>query len=1273
MKKIIYLALFLINVTCFSQQNGRIELKWNDKTTFFYGDNKVTSPKFNDEYFNFDYSKMTIAFGALLKQDNAVDESSLSIVNIIYEPITTNELGDLSLNEIPNKVQASLKSVTSRNQKSAYISFCPIIKTENGFEKVVAFEYSFKSGIKQNKIKKSNAIMSSVLASGSWYRFYVEKSGVYKISKSFLNQLGFNTNIDPKTIKIYGNGGRMLPLSNKTDYPIDLEENAVQFIGENDGVFNDNDYILFYAEGVDNWNEESLTHTNLYSSKSYYYVTADGNFGKRIQTLNQPTEASTLSITSFDDYQFHEVDLTNVVKTGRRWLGESFNVNNIQEFTFDFPNIITSNPITLNISGGAAAFTNTTLRVEANGNFVNNINFPPIYSNSGTELNLGALPGNSTITAAEKVVIKLTYNNGGVPSSKGYLDYIALKAKRKLKGYGKQFMFQYNDAETSTEIANYQFENATNIKEVFDVTDIYNVTKIENNSSSNFSFKSNLGEVRKYVAVDENDYYTPLTDSQSRIINQDLKGTIFKNSEGVFTDIDYIIVSPAFLSFQAEKLANFHRTHAKLNVKVVTLESIYEEFSSGKQDVAAIRNFIKYVYNNASSDEKKIKYINLFGDASYDFKDRIPNNTNIVPIYHSLNSTTIGESSFASDDFFGLMDDNEGNVTNFFGGIDISVGRMIVDNTQQAEDMVQKTIDYHDTKSLGNWRNNYVLIADDSDKISDATLQNVQNTLADKVVIEKPFINTQKIFLDAYVQETSSGGNRYPKAKEDIFNAFEKGALIFNYLGHGGEDGLTGERIWEKSDGQNLSNQFRYPLFITITCDFSRFDNPFRPTAGEYTYWNPKGGAISMITTIRTIGQYSAEIFNATLSKYLLSYGSNEYVSIAESLRLAKNSSPNSSTNVVFYLGDPALMLAIPKPKIQLTKVNDVAINQSIPNLESLGFTKLTGEIVDENNQIIANYNGEIAVNVYDKLIDKKTLNNDGNSPSINFSSLGETIFRGNASVKNGTFEIGFVVPRDIRIPVGNGRISFYAKNNQNLLDNTGIDTSIKIGGISSTASTDNIAPKVKLYMNDQTFVAGGITNTSPIFIAYLEDENGINTASGIGHDIIAILDGNENNPYILNDYYETDLDNYKKGSLKFPFRNLSSGVHTISFKAWDVYNNPITTEIQFVVVNDDNLTLTNVLNYPNPFVNYTQFWFTHNKPFEPLEVQVQVFTVSGKIVWTKNQTITTDGFLSRDITWDGRDDFGDKIGKGVYIYKLTVKSTLSNKKSEKFEKLVIL
>lgn len=1283
MKKTLSYLLLLLTYMSFAQQSGDITLQWVDNSEMPYGDTKVIIPQIQSEGFNYNNNLKAIFFNLKVPVSSAVDANSLQITNIVYESILPSQLGDLKASALPASIKATIKSIRARDQFFALITLSPIIKEGNSIRRVKSFTYTIvNAGARTNPaVNNVSAVSNSVLASGDWYRFYVEKSGVYKISKSFLQSLGMTISGDPRKIKIYGNGGHMAPLLNSDPYPMDIAENAIEVVGEQDGSFDSQDYILLYAEGVDNWNADSQTHNNLYSDRSYYYVTASGGDGKRIPPMD-PLDTSPLPVTPitiFDDYQYHEQDLVNIVRLGRRWFGEQFNVDSEQTFDFKFPNIVTSSPIQLSVFGAAAAVNSTSMDIQANGQLAGVLNFGPVAPNSG-EASPGYLPS-ANITAAENVTIKLTYNNNGVPASKGYLDYIILQAKRTLAGTGKQFRFQYKDAATQTGIAQYQISNASGISQVWDITDIYNVTKSENASQAAFSFKAYLGEIRKYIAIDPADYFLPLKESKSRVANQDLKGTIFNNAQGQFQDIDYIIVTPAFLNSQAEKLAAFHRSYTNMNVKVVNLETIYQEFGSGKQDIGAIRNFVKYVYQNASSPSTKVKYLNMFGDASFDFKNRIPDNSNIVPIYQAINSFTTGEFSFCSDDFFALMDSDEGRIDTFnssfldLGGIDIAVGRMIVNDTKQADELVTKVIDYHDLKSYDSWRNNLVLISDDSDKTGDASLQTRQNQLADVIATQKPFFNIKKILLDSYEQETSAGGNRYPKARQELFNAFEKGALAFNYLGHGGEDGLSGERIWEKSDGQNLQNRYKYPLFITITCEFSRFDNPYRPTAGEYTYWNPRGGAISMITTIRSIGQPNAENFNDKLSEFLFFYGSGAGLdtSIAESLRLAKNMTPNSASNVVVFLGDPAMKLAIPKPKIRLTKVNDQPVTGPIDDFQSLAFVKLTGEVTDENNVPLTSYNGELSVNIFDKSISRSTLNNDDYSPPINFNVLGETIFRGNASVANGQFEFGFVVPRDIRIPVGNGRISFYAKRNQILLDKTGYDTTIKIGGINQNAVADNIGPSVKLYMNDQTFVSGGITNSSPIFLAYLEDEHGINTASGIGHDIVAILDGDESNPYILNDYYETELDDYTKGNVRFPFRNLEKGLHTITFKAWDVYNNPITAEIQFLVVGDESITLTNVLNYPNPFVNYTQFWFTHNRPFEPLEVQVQVITVTGKVVWTKNQIITTDGFLSREITWDGKDDFGDRIGKGVYIYKLTVKSTVTNTKTEKYEKLVIL
>lgn len=1277
MKNFYFVICCLISNFSFAQQTDKIILNWNEGPLYFSEGNKVTIPHFQAEYFNYTDSNRTIFFAKKLQVSSAVNENSLIISNVEYETIPVEKLGSLDGKMVPTTIKATIENSLARDINYAVITFSPIIKDGTTYKKVISLNYSFDFGVSNKSVLNSRAtqaISNSVLRTGVWKKFYVEKSGVYKVSKAFLVSLGFNVNVDPRTIQIFGNGGRMIPLLNATPYPEDLIENAIYFEGENDGVFNDTDYILFYAEGVDNWNNENQTHLNLFSDKSFYYITSSSSSGKRMTPIAQSTATPNNVYTTYDNYQFHELDKINIARIGRKWFGEQFNIESTQTFQFSSPNIVTTAPLNIRITTAGVAVVSTSFKVRYNNIDQGDIVFSPVVPS-------GVLASESvfTRTIASPVAnstISLEYNNNGVPNSNAYLDYITLTSKAFLRGFGKQFPFSVDEISSQVGTCEYQFTSANSISQIWDITDIYNVRSIINSGQASLSFKTTMGTPAKYLAVDNQDFYTPLAESNASVFNQDIKGTIFKNNQGVFQDIDYIIVSPSALLPAAENLASFHRTYSALNVKVVTLESIYPEFSSGKQDIGAIRNLVKYVYNNASIPYKRLKYLCLFGDSSFDYKNRIPNNTNLVPVFHALYSFSLS-ASFMSDDYYGLMDSNEGTMTGF-QGLDVAVGRILASNLLQAQQLVAKTFDYHEKKSYGRWRNNIVLISDDIDIPSDKTIQSDLDNLANTVIAQKPFLNVKKLHADSFLQETTSGGQKYPKLKSEILNFFEQGALIFDYFGHGGEDGLARERIFEVPDAIALANKFKYPLFITVTCEFTRFDNPFRPTAGEYLYQNSDGGAVSMITTTRQIGQSTGADFNRRLMENLLSYVSNDYPTIAEGLRLAKVSSSSSGNNVVFYIGDPALKLAIPKQKVVLTKINDAHVTGTTDTLQALAFVKLAGEVTDESGNLLSGYNGDVAVQVFDKDVQRSTLGNDnyreaGILQIMNFSAQGETIFRGNASVKNGKFDFGFTVPKDIKIPVGNGKVSFYAKSETPLQDQTGFDFSIKIGGLNVNAVADNVAPTIRLYMNDESFVNGGITNQSPLFLAFLQDEHGINTASGIGHDIIAYLDGDESKPYVLNDFYETELDNYTKGNVKYPFRNLTLGLHTLTFKAWDVYNNIVTAELQFVVVGDDTLSLTNVLNYPNPFVNHTEFWFTHNKPSEPLEVQVQVFTITGKVVWTKNQIVNTTGFLSRDITWDGRDDFGDKIGKGVYVYKLTVRSTISNKRSEKFEKLVIL
>lgn len=1294
MKKNFLLLFYISCVSVFAQQQ-KFDIIWETPQKISGGNYSFEIPSFNKEYFNFSFEE-GLVFVAQWKISNTINESSVSLSNVTYVTMSRSELKDLDIETIPTQLKYSLKNSTAREKQYAIFQISPIIKEANGsYKKMTSFQINYSMGgntnrqTSINKFGNAKIISNSVLSTGEWYRFYVDTTGVFKLSKSFLQRLGVKVNdVDPRNIKVYGNGGQMIPYSNSVPYPFDVQENAIKIVGEEDGVFNNEDYIIFYAQGPKEYNAESNTNINCYTDKAYYYINVGSGTGKRIQSFTQPAGPVDMVINTFHDYKFHEVDKYNIAFLGRRWFGERFDINNNRTFTFNFPDLVTSEPIVLRTYVAAVSSTATSMQLTVNGTNVSNLS---ITGASSPSLANESSYSNNVNVNASNITVGLNFDNKGNPSALGYLDYISITATRALNFDKKQFQFKNNTVASASGIGQYNIANASQLSEIWDVSDIYNVSNFINTDAvSNFSFTSNLGVLKTYVAVTSSDYFEPKFDSKTTLSNQNIKGTVFLNSQGVFQDVDYIIVAPDNMLIQAERLAQINSNQYNLNVKVFGLNEIYNEFSSGNQDIGAIRNLVKYVYDNASSPDKKIKYLCLFGDGSFDYKDRIPNNTNIVPSWHSYSSFNL-TSSFVSDDFFGMMDANEGTMATS-DKLDVAVGRILADTPLRAKELVDKIESYYKQEAFGSWRNNFVVVSDDVDKDWEGILQETTDNVGNLVTQNKPFMNVVKIHSDAFKQETSAGGNTYPQVTTEFVNAIDNGALVVNYFGHGGEDGLAQERILLKPNIESLRNYNKLNCFVSVTCEFTKFDNPFRETAGEFTYWSKQAGAIGLITTTRQIFVSFAITFNNLLGQYLFSYSDNdtfsdyEYPTMAEALRLTKNDpaiSGQSQRRLVFFIGDPAMKLAFAKPNIRLSKINDVPIAQSTDTLKALSYVKLAGEVTDISGNLLNNYNGILSTTIYDKDLDRQTLANDGTTLNgqlvkLNFKTSGEIIFRGQASVKNGQFEFDFVVPKDIGIPVGFGKVSFYSKNGALLEDQAGASVNtVKIGGLNDNAAEDNIGPVITLYMNDENFVSGGITNESPTLLVKLEDSNGINTASGIGHDIVAILDGDETNPFVLNDYYQTELDNYQKGTVSFPFRDLAPGLHTLTIKAWDVYNNSSIAEIQFIVYDKDEvLKINNVLNYPNPFVNYTEFWFNHNSS-APLNVSIQIFTVSGKLVRTLNGQTSggaiTNSSLSRDIIWDGRDDFGDRIGKGVYIYKLSVHSDLLNKKVEKIEKLVIL
>jgi hypothetical protein len=1273
-------VLVLVFVFCFSffsfSQKEEFNLVWKSSTvSISSNDNNFLLHGFQAKNFSYNFSDKSLLFATLLNKPY----SNATIVSVSFQLLSASQIRGYDKKLIKNEVEFNLRKSQGRNNIGAYLEFNPIVNQNGVYKKVTSIVFNFSSDNSfVSRSTLSKAIVNSNLSTGSWYKFYIEKTGVHKLDKGFMKSIGVDVdNVNPKNIRLFGNGGKSIPLINNDVTQFDVTENAVKFVGEEDNVFNNSDYLVFYGVSSLGWDDQNDSFINPYTDKTYYYINVSDSPGKRITSLQEPSANPSVFFNTFNELKYYELDKVNLVQLGRRWFGDPFDVASNQNFTFNFPNIDVTLPVLIKVKAAAVSSTSSRMQVLLNGNQIDNLNFSSIDSNV---LAKGDFYFGSQNVSSSAINLDLNYINNGNPSANAYLDYISIEATSFLRSLGVQFAFTNKEASVLSGVGQYTIANSSNILEVWDVTDFFNVKSKVNLGGETFSFKSVLGENRDYVALVDSDFYLPLKDDLTSVDNVNLKGTIFSNNDGVLEDIDYLVITPTIFKSQADRLARINALNNGLRTRVVTLDQVYSEFNTGNQDIGAIRNFVKYIYDNAQKD--KLKYLCLFGDGSFDMKNRTSGNTNLVPSFHTLQSfSTI--TGFISDDYFGLMDDFEGALS-FSDRLDIAVGRIVANNLQQATEMVTKVERYYNQDSYGAWRNSVTIISDDVDVTSDFQLEDKLDVLSDEIVAKRPFINMQKIHLDSYLQEVTAGGESYPKAKEDLLNAIQLGSSVVNYFGHGGEDGLAAERLFLKKDAIDLNNSYRYNVFVTITCDFTRFDNPLRETGGELMYWNKDGGAVSLVATTRKIFFSTAISINKELAKYLFDFSDGGYVSVAEALRLAKNNISSSNKRVVFNVGDPALKLPFPKPSIRLTHINDVSIlDDNVPSIQALSKVSLAGEVIDEGGQLISGYNGELSTILFDKMQERTTLGNDGVSGTnglllIDYETLGERVFKGKASIRNGKFKFDFVVPRDISIPLGAGRISFYSKRNNVLEDQTGVNTSVVIGGINEDAPEDNLPPTIAAFMNDESFVSGGVTNQSPFLLINLEDENGINTSSGIGHDITAVLDGDETKPFVLNDYYETDLDDYTKGKVRFQYRDLEPGLHTLLIKAWDVYNNSISTEIQFIVINEnEQLVVSRVLNYPNPFVSYTEFWFNHNSSSE-LDVMVQVYTVTGRLIKTlrgnsfsDNNNVSTS--LFRGLPWDGKDDFGSKIGKGVYVYKLTVRSVSTNKKVVKFEKLVIL
>ncbi|MDA3953301.1 MAG: type IX secretion system sortase PorU [Bacteroidales bacterium] len=1259
MKRIlIFSILFFIILYTFGQNkilNRKINWQSPKTISYYYQINQKNINKteflFFDDAYYYDQETNFPYYFELIKINSLVD---INVTNIKYEKLADNEQTIIKYkNRIPDNISFNYEINYKRKQAYLQFNLLPFIKNQftGQIEKVTSFDLELipKSKTVSSKVKSSNFITESVLKNGNWNKIKVDNDGIYKISYADLINMGFT---NPGNVKVFGNSTGMLPLLNSDPCPDDL----LQY-----DIFNGVDYILFYAKGPDKLQYDTSNNfyyktKHLYSNSNYLFLTEDVVTVNTISTISNPVGSIVETNNSFIDVIHYEKELENLLESGQLWFGEHFDINTNFDFDFEFPNLINSEEIRLRAALAARSSASTSFDITSKLKVINQEIAAVNLSNYNSTYAYKNTANGDFTSSTDNFTININYNKSSA-SSEGWLDYITLNAERQLSMHDDQLIFRYYNTEAVSKIIEFEINNTNSSTKIWDVTNPFQVTNL------NVAYNSSTSVIKVNVAPGLNEFIAFNIDN---IITPELIGSVEKQNLHSINHRDMIIISyPDFIS-QANEIANIH-TQEGLSVEIVTPEQIFNEFSSGTPDATAFRNFARMIYNRPSVSDT-LKYLLFIGDGSYDHKSITANNINYVLTYQSVNSLE-PTASFVTDDFFGLLDPTDNIENDNSGLVDLGIGRLPVKSTEEAQQIVDKIKSYINPENNGNWLNSICFVGDDEDN-------NVHMRDADRLA---SFVDTtyhyffiNKLYLDAFPQESSAVDESYPEVNRLINDEINNGVLIFNYTGHGGEAGLAHERIVSIDDINSWVNTDKLAIFMTATCEFSRFDNHKYTSAGEQVLLNPLGGGIALFSTTRLV--YSSP--NYTLNRNFYNYvfekdQKGNFRALGDIIRLAKNASGTNNNKRNFtLLGDPALKMPLPNFNIITDSLNHNSVTNYTDTLKALSKVTVHGHIENETGVVLTSYNGIVYPLVLDKERTITTLGNDGTT-TMDFQIQNNILYKGKASVINGMFKFSFVVPKDISYNFDNGKISYYALNSEN--DAKGYFDNFIIGGSSLNADLDKIGPNIQIYMNDENFVSGGITDENPILFAVLTDSSGINTVgNGLGHDITAILDNNSNNIIVLNDYYESDIDEYQKGKIEYLFSELENGDHNLKLKVWDVYNNSSEENLDFIVAESENLAIRNLFNYPNPFTDQTSFYFDHNRPNEDLEVLIQVFTISGKIVKTINSIINSNAFRSEPINWNGLDDFGDKLGRGVYIYQLKVR-TIDGETVKEIEKLVIL
>lgn len=1254
-----YLSIFTLLVSVlFAQAQEFITLGWKNS-------GKTPWPSFDGSVYYDDSKLPNYAVNLYLGADYYLYDTDVAVEYPEFEALSKAESDTLKKSGVVLPAFPEVKTFLGISAKEGILEahFVPLVFRDGIYMRIKSFKLTLskRPGRKRAsaRIEEGRYAENSVLSTGKWVKIRVTDAGVYQLTDQELSRMGFT---DPSKVKLYGYGGRILPEVIGAPEVDDLQEIP---------LWREKGYALFYANGTISWNQSgkypvAYKHTqNTYSKYSYYFLAENQGVPMEFpQTSSVPASGAAV-VTNFPDFVVYEKDGYSWMPAGRKFFEDyDYKANPSKSYTLSAPGIVNDSIAYLDVSFSAYSPTPTSVDVLLNGTNMGKIAMAAV-TDPYQVANVVEKRFNWNGAKNEKVIVALTHNRPSTVS--GRLDFIRLNYKRKLEMAGSHLLFRGTGGRQK-----FVLSGAGPTTCIWDISDVNGYRQITGTlDGSNYSFVTDNVAGSEYVAVN-----TKGTFGKVEVV-----GAVANQNLHAWNKVDMVIIVPPVsgLVTQAERLAEAHRDKDGLKVEVVTSDQVYNEFSSGTPDATAYRRLMKMLYDRSTIVDRP-RYLLLFGDGLWDnrmitsgLKGYDPNN--FLLCFESENSVS-KTGSYVLEDYFGFLDDNEG--AGFYTDkLDIGIGRFPVRTAEQAKRAVDKTIDYIYNKYAGSWKNVTCFMADD-EKNTSVHMQDGAR-MASAVERYNPEMLVKKIYWDAYDRVTTASGNFYPAAKQDIMEQLKNGALIMSYAGHANPEMLSHEGVLKIGDVKQM-NSPRLPFWLTMGCDVGPFDDN-EESFGKELFLNP-AGAIGTLTATRTTYSTSNGNMGAAFLKYALKKDADgKPLRLGDAMKESKCSLIGKlDPDEVYYgdtglnklqyvlLGDPAVTLSTFNRQIVVDDFNGKKPGEQT-TMKAGSKVTVTGRVVDGDGNTDAAFNGTVYPTILDREEKLLTKGHDGNDP---FAYSARTrLFMGADSIRSGKFNFTFPVPMDISYSFENGLLNFYALDDTKDKEAKGIFDNFLVGGTQDGAmDTDSLGPKIYLYLNTPDFPYGGEVNASPMLVAQLEDEDGINTVgNGIGHDLVAIVDNELLQTYVLNTYYTPDFGNYTKGTVRFSLPRLSEGKHKLLFRAWDMKNNSSSSELEFTV--NYNLKPDFDITCQSPAKDQTTFIITHDRPEAQLELDVAVYDAAGREVWFHQENGSSEGNVYT-LDWNLTSNGGQRLQPGIYFFRASIASA-GSKQTTKSRKIVIL